>query len=348
VELKLGKMPVRVRPGFFVVSAILGSGAGDAAAIIIWVAVCFVSVLFHELGHATAGRALGQTPSISLYEAGGLTSFAAGGRKLATWEHIAILLAGPGAGFLLGSAVYFLAPRFLGDGSSVMRARVVRDLLFCNFGWGILNLLPILPLDGGQVARRVLLAVRPKAAEKGALVLSVIAAGGWAAWAVASRWWFGVMYAAWLGGPSVSALLRSRDERARAELTSRCAEALGKGDGADALAQAEALLAKSPDARGQAQALTLAGYALIELGRFAELDALLARTPEGFARDAWLEGVVLLDRWDQEDQAKKSLQAGFQDWLASQTIASLEKAGRKAQAGRLLEAVRDRLEQAPR
>jgi Zn-dependent protease len=348
MELRLGKMPVRVRPGFFVVSAILGSASGDVAAIVIWVAVCFVSVLFHELGHATVGRALGQTPSISLYEAGGLTSFAAGGRKLATWEHIAVLLAGPGAGFLLGAAVYLLSPRLLGDGTSVLRARLVRDLLFCNFGWGILNLLPILPLDGGQVARRVLLAVRPKAAERGSLVLSVLAAGGWAVWAIASRWWFGVMYAAWLGGPSVSALLRSRDERARGELMARCAEALGKGDGADAFAQAEALLAKSPDARGQAQALTLAGYALIELGRFDELDALLARTPEGFARDAWLEGVVLLDRWDEEEQARKCLHAGFQDWLATQTIASLEKAGRKAQAGRLLEAVKDRVEQPAR
>ncbi len=343
--MKLGQMPVRIRPGFFVVAAILG-GSGGLSGLATWIVASFVSVLFHELGHATVGRALGQTPSISLYEGGGLTSFAPGGRKLAAWEHIAISLAGPLFGFALGSLVYFLSPRLLIEGASPTIGRFVHDMLWCNFGWGIVNLLPVLPLDGGQVAKRVFVAINPSTAEHKARVLSVVTAGGAALWAVATGWWLGLLYAAWLGGPSVSALARSRGERATADRLARCTDALGKGDGALALTEAEALVAGSPDARVKAQGLTLMGYALIELGRFSDLDALLARTPVGFERDAWLQGVALLDRWegDAAAAASTSLRAGFAAWIAERTLVALAKAGRKAQALRLFEAVRDRFE----
>jgi Zn-dependent protease len=341
--MKLGTMPVRVRPGFFLVAAILGGREGIEG-LTTWLVASFVSVLFHELGHATVGRAFGQTPSISLYEGGGLTSFAPGGRKLAAWEHIGISLAGPFAGFLLGSLVYVASPRLLAGTASPAAQRFVRDMLWCNFGWGLVNLLPVLPLDGGQVAKRLLLAIHAPTAERNARVLSVVTAAVAAAWAVMTGWWLGLAYAAWLGGPSAAALVRSRGDRAAADLLARCVDALDKGNGQGALAQAEALVLQDRDARVQAQALTLMGYALIELGRFGELEALLTRTPKGFERDPWLQGVVLLDRWEAEETAKKSLQAGFGPWIANQTLVALAKAGRKAQALRLLEAVRDRFE----
>ncbi len=67
--------PVHVQPFFLLVAALLGGMRNDLTLILIWVAVVFVSVLAHELGHALVARAYGQQPSILLYSMGGLTSF---------------------------------------------------------------------------------------------------------------------------------------------------------------------------------------------------------------------------------------------------------------------------------
>ena len=42
---------VRVHPMFWVVTAILGSNQGEARYVLLWVAVAFVSILIHEMGH---------------------------------------------------------------------------------------------------------------------------------------------------------------------------------------------------------------------------------------------------------------------------------------------------------
>ena len=44
--------PVYVHPFFFLVAALLGGMQNDLTLILVWVAVVFVSVLAHELGHA--------------------------------------------------------------------------------------------------------------------------------------------------------------------------------------------------------------------------------------------------------------------------------------------------------
>jgi Zn-dependent protease len=62
------------------------------------------------------------------------------------------------------------------DASFVVRV-AVHDLLWVNFGWGFLNLLPILPLDGGNVVRSVLHAVRRRPDERLALLISITCAG---------------------------------------------------------------------------------------------------------------------------------------------------------------------------
>lgn len=204
--MKLGSVPIRVRPGFVVVAAILGSASRDPREVAIWVAVAFVSILWHELGHAVVGRALGQSPSILLYEAGGLTSFAPGGKPLRGPGHVAISLAGPFAGFLLGTLVYLAARGLAAQTASPLAALVVHDLLYCNFGWGILNLLPILPLDGGNVAKRILQAIRAATAERNARILSIVVAGAGAVWAGVHGSWFLALYALGFAGLNIQAL----------------------------------------------------------------------------------------------------------------------------------------------
>ena len=74
MQFKLANIAVTVRGSFFVVAALLAyDRIAQPAALGIWVAVVFVSVLTHELGHALAFLRYGHAPSIELYAMGGVT-----------------------------------------------------------------------------------------------------------------------------------------------------------------------------------------------------------------------------------------------------------------------------------
>lgn len=182
-HFQLFGIPVRVHPFFWLLSFMLGMSANSSREILIWVAVVFVSILVHEFGHALVIRYFGWTPRVVLHSFGGLAIY---DPNFSPWQsgqrarrtaatQILISLAGPGAGFALAAivvALLFLTqhsmpfPFFgkwiiLGVGdlpSSEPLQTVVFDLLQVNIYWGILNLMPIYPLDGGQVARELFIA----------------------------------------------------------------------------------------------------------------------------------------------------------------------------------------------
>ena len=132
-------------------------------------AIVLVSILVHELGHAFVLRAYQQRPHVVLYAFGGLTYGSSPNRSRS--ESIVVSLAGPlSALLLLGLPAYLLS-----DGSwalqSYDRYVIVHDIAWVNIVWSVLNLMPVLPLDGGNIAA-TLFGQRP------ARILSVIVAGG--------------------------------------------------------------------------------------------------------------------------------------------------------------------------
>ncbi len=158
--------PVRVHPWFWIVTALMGSNVLQvlgAEYLLAWIGVVFVSILVHELGHALAFRRFGTDADVVLYAFGGLavpTSIVSGrGRR------IVVSLAGPGAGFALCALVYAsnqAAPWAMTRpmGQPWPRMPSVPDflfdsLIFVNLVWGLVNLLPVFPLDGGQVSREL-------------------------------------------------------------------------------------------------------------------------------------------------------------------------------------------------
>jgi Zn-dependent protease len=151
--MKIFDIPVKFDFTFFLIAGLLGASRLSQPALLIeWIAVVLVSILIHEFGHALAGRSFGLTPQIRLYAMGGVTSWA-GARDVSHGKDILISLAGPFAGFLFGGAVLalgMLAPQIR---ESEFNSILFTDLLWVNFGWGLINLLPIFPLDGGQVVR---------------------------------------------------------------------------------------------------------------------------------------------------------------------------------------------------
>jgi Zn-dependent protease len=149
---------VRIHGSFLLVVAFLGFRPGDLRGLVEWMVVVLVGVLLHELGHALVGRSFGLTPQIDLIGFGGLTSWSAGAAGgLSTAKRIAISLAGPFTGIAigLGTMAFVRArggPPFdeIADNPSSW-SPLVKTIVFVNAGWGVLNLLPILPMDGGNV-----------------------------------------------------------------------------------------------------------------------------------------------------------------------------------------------------
>ncbi|WP_394821015.1 site-2 protease family protein [Pendulispora albinea] len=173
----LGSIPIRVHLSFWITAAMLGvSGNPKPADLALWVAGVFVSVLLHELGHALMGKVFDLAPQIELYAFGGGTSWQ-GGNELSSGPRILVSLAGPLAGLALAGVLYFTALSLAdGDGMSPVVDRFVNNMLWINLVWSIFNLLPILPLDGGNVMAHTLAAFTDGGGRRAAHVISIVVA----------------------------------------------------------------------------------------------------------------------------------------------------------------------------
>jgi stage IV sporulation protein FB len=146
-------IPVYASPFYFVL--LLVFARGDLTRGIIWGICITLSLLTHELGHAFVARHLRHDPTIMLHGFGGLTSRARTGRDV---EEAAIIAMGPAAGLALGLLVYgvWLLLSSTGAASPAV-ATIVNALLYPCITWNLLNLIPLWPLDGGQLFRLALL-----------------------------------------------------------------------------------------------------------------------------------------------------------------------------------------------
>ncbi len=194
-------IPVEVQPFFWVVSALMGGAAyadsKDAFfAVALFVLAAFISVLVHELGHALTGRRLGGGhANIMLTSFGGLAMNHGG--RFSREQRFWMIAAGPGAGFAFLLAILAImglifhsadvialtARELFGIRLPFRTSELIEflhekpfihiflgNLIWINFWWGIINLLPILPLDGGQISD---LYVRP---QRRVFLIGVIAA----------------------------------------------------------------------------------------------------------------------------------------------------------------------------
>jgi stage IV sporulation protein FB len=197
---QISGIPVRVHPLFWMGALVIGFYPGvHPMNLIMWVLVVLVSILVHEFGHALLMRRFGQSPHVVLYLMGGYAADGASDPySTSSWrvssvrssntsalrrqqQRILILMGGPGAGFLLAALVMLIVvatggvvrfeldfPIFwrfnLGIGDFEAHAplyELVHMLLLVNILWGLLNLLPVFPLDGGQICRELLVMYNP-------------------------------------------------------------------------------------------------------------------------------------------------------------------------------------------
>ncbi len=197
LHFSLFSIPVRISWSFWLMGAVLGwewsqmwhfaalqaelDTPGAPALLLIWIACVFVSILVHELGHALAMQYFGQRANIVLYHFGGLAinnSFGSwdGARRQRTSarDDLIIYAAGPGLQILFTLPFVFLAasmnatPQFMSDWfglpgldlqaiHSVALLAVFDALLWIGIAWAIINLAPLLPLDGGGIMYNIML-----------------------------------------------------------------------------------------------------------------------------------------------------------------------------------------------
>jgi stage IV sporulation protein FB len=290
-SFRLGKIPVRIHPSFFFVAVVLGLGGGTdlrsgtgLSMLLAWVAIVFVSVILHELGHATMGVAFGLSPSIELHTMGGTTSWSSSA-ALTTARRIAISVAGPGAGFVVAAVVrYALGARVFGP--TPLGTFAYQNLLFVNFGWGIFNLLPMLPLDGGNVMTQLLGAFTRGRGERPARIVSIVVASLALPLALlVQSLWVGLM-AGYFISINVRALpdaaARDHDVPLKPVLEQAYA-ALNARDGARLLSLARPVAVSSRTAPVRAEALQLVAFGFLLEGLVADADAAIAALPPGFS-----------------------------------------------------------------
>ncbi len=173
LRFRVGPIPVRVHPIFWLTGVFIvwGRYQHDPPMLLMAVAAVFLSVLVHELGHATLTRLFGWPSEVVLGFFGGYATTA----RTSTSRNLVVLFAGPGAGFLLAGAAFL---GLLGlEGVADVSPRVTETLWFLviiNIVWSLLNLVPVLPLDGGQIAREILVWSNPQRGEQRAMLLSAV------------------------------------------------------------------------------------------------------------------------------------------------------------------------------
>lgn len=327
MSFRLFGVDVEIQLSFFVLAMFMSAGyieAGRMREALVIVGVVLVSLLAHEYGHALAVKRHKIEPEIALHWRGGTTSYRIL-LPLRRIDHVVISLAGPLAGFALALVVYGVR-RFVLEPSHVFQSMhplgrlAFAQLEFINLYWGLFNLLPVLPFDGGHVLEH---ALGPKRVRVTSGISFVVGAAA-AVFFIQAKVYFGAYFCAMGAIASLQRLMSTAPvARGAAARTPSAADAGGDvrdlpADLAAMLREARralsdedldraaafgerllsaAELASSP-AREKASsaALHVLAWARYLSGRVDEAEALLQRAARLGPVDAALSGALLMAR----------------------------------------------------
>ncbi|MGL4594090.1 MAG: hypothetical protein ACRC2T_06065 [Thermoguttaceae bacterium] len=196
VTFSIFRFPVRIQPFFWVIVVLFGiRGEIDDMAtwmiqLAIWVSAVLLSLLVHELGHAFVFRHIFHVRSrIVLQAFGGATIPECAHQKKRGWKGLfsELLLATSGAlaGFALaGIALMCLSLLKINENNMELLPLTPLAItqLFClqvafiSIFWGVFNLLPIHPMDGGIAMREIFVFFSPQHGLANSLGLSIVVA----------------------------------------------------------------------------------------------------------------------------------------------------------------------------
>jgi len=157
LRFTLFQFPVSVHWMFWVncvlVSGYLQRENTPLQILIIFMAAAFVSILIHELGHAFLMKHYRARVSILLYALGGLAIPT--GARFSRGAGILVALAGPVVQIVVALLVKQIIPPLDRDNYGIALS-FLHVFVTISIFWGLLNLVPIFPLDGGQILNGIL------------------------------------------------------------------------------------------------------------------------------------------------------------------------------------------------
>ncbi|HEY1083699.1 MAG TPA: M50 family metallopeptidase [Prosthecobacter sp.] len=136
--------------------------------VLVWVAAGALSIFVHELGHALVMHHYGaRHVQIVLQSFGG---YAVSERRFARGEQFFVSAAGPFVQIAAGVLVWWVKDAW--QPAEPLGRYFMGSFVNVSLFWAVLNLFPIIPLDGGRIMETILGPAR----EKTALVVSLVCA----------------------------------------------------------------------------------------------------------------------------------------------------------------------------
>ena len=172
--------PLHLRPGFFLFMALIVLINGNEFGVWLAGAVAVVT-LVHELGHALVARAAGAKAEISLDFLAGYASYVPS-RPISRPTRAAIAFAGPAIHIAFSTAVLLAMGANPLDTSTINDSPARFAVFWAGPVIGLFNLLPILPLDGGNIVETGLNWFLPKNSKRVMLYASIAITVGGTAW----------------------------------------------------------------------------------------------------------------------------------------------------------------------
>ncbi|OIP33662.1 MAG: hypothetical protein AUK47_18675 [Deltaproteobacteria bacterium CG2_30_63_29] len=289
----LGRIPVFISLWYVLLVGYFSYSMGMANGLL-WAAAITVSVLVHEFGHGLVARHYDLNPTILLHGWGGLCAHRPAQRD----RHSALILAaGPGAGLVLGALTYVVAlvveaaqPGWLG--ARPMAGTFVQYMLWVNLFWSFVNLIPMWPLDGGQLfglgvkqKLNVLLAHRVTHGLGAAIGVAAALYGLF----VMNSFFIGIISAflAWgnvkrlqEGPQNTVAVLRARTNKHASELYGRALRSMEDHDWAEAARLGHQMRGEQLSDQQLAQAWELLSVATTNMAEYEEALTYLQRAPD--------------------------------------------------------------------
>lgn len=193
-RFRIGPWPVAVHWFFWLTMFLISLSYRELWVMLTFVALAFVAVLTHEIGHQLMFRRFDADGHILLYGFGGL----AFGREVPFKKQWLVSLGGPGMNLLTGLPVWWYLNRMGGYASLGAYGGTIAGIwVFVTIWWGIFNLLPILPLDGGNIVHNLSSQWKGRDTLRGTRICSVVTAVAFGCYVL---WLDNAMFRAGLGG----------------------------------------------------------------------------------------------------------------------------------------------------
>jgi Zn-dependent protease len=303
LEFSLFGIPIRIHVWFWLMALwlwTLDRGQGWAG-LLIWIAVVFQGILMHELGHALVGRVFGKRPRIELIALGGLTWWEQR-EAMSPGRSLLVSAAGPAVGVFVGSLALLLMDALRIPDPSIARY-AFRSVIFVNLGWGLLNLLPVIPLDGGNIVASVMELLAPSRGRLWACYVSFAVIGLLFALTVTSKQYPATMLLALLAFSTYQTfrferhrpVLRPAQASSPRDLVKEAFDALERGDGPALIRSASELVTRANSTEALDEAFHLLAWGRLINGEPTEAYQALRSMSGDRTADPALEGAVLLE-----------------------------------------------------